>query len=301
MDNLYPSYLNLSQKDWQDRIKSLEEIISSCTICPRNCRVNRLKGEKGYCSTLEKPVISSAFPHFGEEPQLVGYNGSGTIFFSFCNLKCVFCQNWEISTLGEGQAITFEELAETMLMLQKRGCHNINLVTPTHQVYAIVIALSIAAQKGLRVPIVYNCGGYESVQTLVLLQGIVDIYMPDFKYGDNNAGKKYSDCKNYFDYASLAIKEMYRQVGDIVIDERGILKKGVLIRHLVLPNFVANSFEILKYVAEKISKNVLLNIMDQYYPAFESKKYGELSRRLTHEEYNNVIKKAKELGFNWLV
>lgn len=293
----YPSYKNLREEDWIERIKSLERILSQCTLCPRNCRVNRLKGEKGYCKTAERPFISSAFPHFGEEKELVGLNGSGTIFFSHCNLGCVFCQNWEISQLGEGQYVDYEVLSQIMLSLQQRGCHNINLVTPTHQVYAIVKALFIAVNNGLKVPIVYNCGGYESLDTLKILDGIVDIYMPDFKYGDNDSGVKYSDCTNYFEIAKSAIKEMFRQVDGLVIDEFGLMKKGVLVRHLVLPNNVGNSFKILEFLVKEVSTNILLNIMDQYYPAYKSKEFEELSRRIHTEEYMVVVRKAKELGF----
>ncbi|MCX7771376.1 MAG: radical SAM protein [Proteobacteria bacterium] len=294
---IYPIYKGLEEKDWLEKIKDLEEKLASCTLCPRNCKVNRLIGEKGYCRTLQKPFISSAFAHFGEEKELVGFNGSGTIFFSNCNLGCVFCQNYDISSLGEGRYIEYEDLAEIMIGLQKRGCHNINLVTPTHQVYGIIKAIYIANKKGLKLPIVYNCGGYESLETIKILDGIIDIYMPDFKYGDNDTGIKYSDCQNYFDVAGIAIKEMFRQVGELVIDERGIMKRGLLVRHLVLPNNLANSFKILEFLAKEVSTEILLNVMDQYYPAYKSKNYPELSRRINDKEYNEVITKANDLGF----
>lgn len=297
---LYPFYKGLEEKLWQRKLNRLEEIISSCTLCPRNCKVNRLKGEKGYCKTLEKPFISSAFPHFGEEKELVGYNGSGTIFFSNCNLSCVFCQNWEISTMGDGRYVDYEELADIMLGLQKMGCHNINLVTPTHQVYGIMKATYMANNMGLEIPIVYNCGGFESLETLKILDGVIDIYMPDFKYGDNETGLKYSDCENYFDIARIAIKEMFRQVGELVIDENGIMKRGLIVRHLVLPNNLANSLKILEFLAKEVSTNILLNIMDQYYPAYKSMDYQELNRRVHDYEYNEVVSMAKNLGFQYI-
>jgi len=297
---LYPSYLNLTQQEWNFKIEYLKKNMESCELCPRKCKVNRLAGEQGYCKTLDKPFISSAFPHFGEEKELVGINGSGTIFFSNCNLRCVFCQNWEISQNQEGSTISYEELSNIMLTLQKRGCHNINLVTPTHQIYAIVVALNIAVKQGLSIPIVYNCSGYESLETLKILEGIIDIYMPDFKYGDDDTGSKYSDCYNYFHITKEAIKEMYRQVKNLIIDEHGIMKKGLLVRHLILPNNIANSEKILNFLAKEVSTNILLNIMDQYYPAFKSYLHEELNRRITTEEYMKVINLAKSLGFNYL-
>lgn len=298
--SLNPFYKGLNEKGWQEKLNKLEEIISSCTLCPRNCKVNRLKKETGYCRTLEKPFISSAFPHFGEEKELVGHNGSGTIFFSNCNLSCVFCQNWEISASGEGRYIEYEDLADIMLELQRKGCHNINLVTPTHQVYGILKAIYIANRKGLELPIVYNCGGYENLETLKILEGIIDIYMPDFKYGDNGTGIKYSDCENYFSIAKIAIKEMFRQIGELIIDENGILKRGLLVRHLVLPNNLANSFNILQFLAKEVSTKILLNLMDQYYPAYKSSFYPELKRRITDTEYNEVVKIAQKLGFKYI-
>jgi putative pyruvate formate lyase activating enzyme len=296
----FPYYKGLDEGIWQKKINIVEQIMSSCTLCPRNCKVNRLKGEKGYCKTLEKPFISSAFPHFGEEKELVGFNGSGTIFFSYCNLRCVFCQNWEISSMGDGRYIDYENLADIMIDLQKIGCHNINLVTPTHQVYGILKAIYLAVKKGLHLPIVYNCGGYESLETLSILEGVIEIYMPDFKYGDNETGLKYSDCIDYFDIAKDAIKEMFKQVGELVIDENGIMKRGLLIRHLVLPNNLANSIKILDFLAKEVSTKILLNIMDQYYPAYKSKDYIELSRRITDKEYYEVVTIAKSLGFQYL-
>lgn len=296
----YPSYLNLSIKDWKIKIESLKNKIASCTLCPRNCKVNRLMGEKGYCKTLDNPIISSASPHFGEEKELVGINGSGTIFFSNCNLGCVYCQNWEISHKGEGITVTNEKLAELMLNLQSIGCHNINLVTPTHQIHNIVIAISIASKNGLKIPIVYNCGGHESIETLKILEGIIDIYMPDFKYGDNETAVKYSDCLNYFDVAKEALREMYNQEGDLTIDDAGIMKRGLIVRHLVLPNNLANSENVLNFIAKEISTNILLNIMDQYYPAFKSKYHESLNRRIKPSEYSNVLHLAKNLGFQHL-
>jgi putative pyruvate formate lyase activating enzyme len=289
-----PSYLNLTKSELKIRIKELESIVESCTLCPRNCKVNRLKGERGFCAISYLPKISSYSPHFGEESVLVGTHGSGTIFFTSCNLACVYCQNYEISQLRIGKEIGFEELANMMLELQNLGCHNINLVTPTPQVYSILRALEIAIDKGLRVPIVYNTSAYDSTKTLKLLDNIVDIYMPDIKYGSNENALKYSNVKNYFDIAKEAVKEMYSQVGDLVI-ENGIAKKGLLVRHLVLPNNLANSEEVIKFIAT-LSKNTFINIMDQYYPCHKAFEYYELARRIMREEHERVIRVAKKYG-----
>jgi putative pyruvate formate lyase activating enzyme len=289
-----PSYLNLTKSELKIRIKELESIVESCTLCPRNCKVNRLKGERGFCAISYLPKISSYSPHFGEESVLVGTHGSGTIFFTSCNLACVYCQNYEISQLRIGKEIGFEELANMMLELQNLGCHNINLVTPTPQVYSILRALEIAIDKGLRVPIVYNTSAYDSTKTLKLLDNIVDIYMPDIKYGSNENALKYSNVKNYFDIAKEAVKEMYSQVGDLVI-ENGIAKKGLLVRHLVLPNNLANSEEVIKFIAT-LSKNTFINIMDQYYPCHKAFEYCELARRIMREEHERVIRVAKKYG-----
>lgn len=291
------SYLNLLESGELDkRIKVLYSILESCELCPRRCRINRLKGEKGYCRSGRELMVSSYGPHFGEEDVLVGVRGSGTIFLTNCNLRCIYCQNYEISHLGVGETVSEEDVARYMLNLQDRGCHNINFVTPTHFTPQLVKAIRIAGAKGLRLPIVWNCSGYENVEIIKLLDGIVDIYMPDVKYGDVEPARKYSNTPDYFEIVKVALKEMHRQVGDLKIDERGIAYRGLLIRHLVLPNDLAGSRKVLKFIAEEISRNSYVNIMSQYWPAGEAYKYKELSRRITWEEYDRVIRIAKELG-----
>ncbi|MCX7792810.1 MAG: radical SAM protein [Thermodesulfovibrionales bacterium] len=277
-------------------VEELYNLLRECRLCPRNCRVNRLEGKKGFCRTGSKPVISSWGPHFGEERPLVGRFGSGTIFFTHCNLGCLYCQNWTISHLGEGEETTVERLANIMLMLQSEGCHNINLVTPTHQTPMIVEAIFIARDKGLEIPVVYNCGGYESVETLRLLDGIIDIYMPDIKYMSGEFAKKYSLAPDYPEIVKAAVKEMHRQVGDLLIDQRGIAVKGLLVRHLVLPNDIAQTEEVVKFIAQEISKNTYINIMDQYRPCYRAFEFPELSRRITPGEYESAIKAALKAG-----
>ncbi|MEO0129495.1 MAG: radical SAM protein, partial [candidate division WOR-3 bacterium] len=249
------------KKITKELIAEFYKMLNPCRLCPRECRVNRLAGELGNCKAGINPKVSSYHQHFGEEYCLVGKFGSGTIFFAHCNLHCVYCQNYDISQHGIGREISIERLAEMMIELQALGCHNINLVTPTPWVPQIVVALSLAQQNGLKIPIVYNCGGYESIETLKMLEGIIDIYMPDIKYGDNEKGEKYSKVPDYWDVVRQALKEMHRQVGDLVI-ENGIAKRGLLIRHLVLPNGIADSKNCLAFIANEISKNSFVNIMD---------------------------------------
>lgn len=293
----YPSYIDLYRNgELENRAKRALELLKRCVVCPRGCRVNRLDNEIGECRVGRFAVVSSFGPHFGEEPPLVGKYGSGTVFFSGCNLHCVFCQNYEISQLMEGKEVHPLTLAEIFLEVQRMGCHNLNLVSPTHVVPQILEALLIAIPKGLRLPIVYNSGGYDSLLILKLLEGIVDIYMPDMKYSDSSKGKKYSDVESYFEVSKRVLKEMHRQVGDLVI-EKGIAKRGVLIRHLVLPNRIAGSFETLNFIASEISLNSYINIMDQYRPCYKAYSYSELSRRITREEYDEVVEYAKRLGF----
>ena len=271
------------------------EELKNCKLCPHNCGVNRLRDEKGVCRVGRYAIISSYGPHYGEEKVLVGKGGSGTIFFSYCNLKCVFCQNYEISHLGEGREVKPEELADIMLYLQNIGCENINLVSPTHVIAQIVESIHIAKSKGLKLPIVYNTGGYDKVETLKKLEGLVDIYMPDIKYGDSQIAYKYSGIKNYWEVVREAVKEMHRQVGDLII-KKGIAKKGLLIRHLVLPNRLANSFKVLDFIKNEISEDSYVNIMPQYYPCWKAFDYPELSRRITYEEYYEVVEYAKKIG-----
>ncbi|MCW7080641.1 MAG: radical SAM protein [Candidatus Methanospirare jalkutatii] len=291
-----PAYLELCESgEIETRIKELYAMLSDCELCPRRCGVNRLKGEVGFCRSSARVKVASAHPHFGEEDVLVGTHGSGTIFLSNCNLGCVFCQNYDISHLGVGYEVSEAELAEMMLELQRLGCHNINFVTPTHFTPQIVAAIKIAAERGLRVPIVYNCGGYESVQTLRLLEGIIDIYMPDIKYSKAESAEKYSKAGDYFEVCKSAVREMHRQVGDLVVDERGIALRGLLIRHLVMPNDVAGSEEILRFVAE-LSKNIYINIMFQYRPMFKAHEYEEINRTVKISEYRKVVETAVKLG-----
>ncbi|GBE38486.1 radical SAM superfamily protein [bacterium BMS3Bbin08] len=294
------AYLKLSKEALRVKIQRAEEILTSCTLCPRSCKVDRTAGEKGFCKTGSKPLVSSFNPHFGEERPLVGERGSGTIFFSRCNLGCLFCQNWTISHNGEGSIISFDALAGMMLSLQNSGCHNINLVTPTHQVPMILRSLEIAKDMGLKAPIVYNCGGYESIDTLKILDGVVDIYMPDIKYSDPDVALKYSKAKDYPQVAKAAVKEMHRQVGDLVMDERGIALRGLLVRHLVLPEGLAGTEEIVKFLAEEISPDTYTNIMAQYYPCYQAAGLPPLDRRTTGEEYIKAVKAAQRAGLKRL-
>ncbi|MFC2133383.1 radical SAM protein [Bacteroidota bacterium] len=296
---MQPSYIEkLTPDELSGRAKKLVEILGSCRICPHKCEVNRVNGETGICRSANEVIISSISPHFGEEAPLVGMNGSGTIFFTNCNLSCEFCQNYSISHLGDGRIISIEALSECMLHLQKLGCHNINLVTPTHYVPQIVCALEIASGKGLELPVVYNCGGYESVETLKLLKDIVDIYMPDIKYSDNETAEKYSGISNYWDVVKKSLKEMHNQVGDLHIKRSGIATRGLLIRHLVLPNKLAGSIKILDFIANELSVDSYVNIMDQYRPAYLAHNYEELNRPISSDEFYEVISYAKRIGFH---
>lgn len=291
-----PAYLQLPQNALADKVGEAEEILKECTLCPRECRVDRTAGEQGFCRTGDKPFISSYGPHFGEERPLVGRFGSGTVFMGNCNLGCLFCQNYSISHLGEGSVVSFERLADLMLHLQEQGCHNINFVTPTHQMPMILRSLLIASEKGLRLPIIYNCGGFESLHAVELLDGVIDIYMPDFKYDDPAMALKYSDAEQYPEAARNAIKEMHRQVGDLVMDQRGVALRGLLVRHLVLPDGIAGTAGIVKFIAEEISRATYINIMDQYHPCFKAFEHPPLNRRLTRQEYADAVQMAIDAG-----
>jgi len=292
-----PSYLRLYESGELDaRIKRLYKILESCELCPRKCRVNRLKGEKGVCRSGRELVVSSYGPHFGEEGPLVGTGGSGTIFLTNCNLLCVYCQNYEISHLRYGEVRSEAQVADYMIRLQHKGCHNINFVTPTHFAPQLVKATKHAIERGLKLPLVWNCGGYENIKTIELLDDIVDIYMPDIKYGDSEPAKKYSNAPDYFPVAKGVVKEMHRQAGDLKIDERGIAYRGLLIRHLVLPNDLAGSEKVLKFIAEEISNNSYVNVMSQYRPAGRAHQYEELSRYPAREEFDRAITIANRLG-----
>lgn len=294
------AYLKLPSGALADKVRTAEAILKSCTLCPRECKVDRTAGRFGICRTGVRPFVSSWGPHFGEERPLVGMHGSGTIFFGCCSLGCIFCQNYTISHLGEGSEMSFERLAEVMIELQGMGCHNINLVTPTHQMPMILRSLSIAAGRGLAIPIVYNCGGYESLAAVKLLDGIVDIYMPDFKYADPEMSFKYSKAADYPSVAKAVIKEMHRQVGDLAMDEQGIALRGLLLRHLVLPGGIAGTREVVRFIAEEISKNTYVNIMDQYYPCYKAYEHPPLDRRITGKEFAEAIALAREAGLTRL-
>ena len=268
--------------------------LECCTICPHNCKINRTKNP-GRCKSTDKIKIALYSIHNFEEPCISGEKGSGTIFFSNCNMNCVFCQNYEISQLGRGKEITIEELANIMIKQQERNVQNINLVTPTSYALHIIEAIKIARKKGLKIPIVYNTNGYESVETLKLLEGYVDIYLPDLKYYYDDLAKKYSKVDNYFEIATKAIQEMYRQVGAPVLDENGVMKKGLMIRHLILPNEVQNSKKVLKWIKENIDSNVYVSIMAQYFPTYKAKEIPEIARKITKEEYEKVENYLYEL------
>ena len=271
-----------------------EELIK-CNICPNNCKVNRIEGRVGLCKANDKVKVALASLHYFEEPCISGEKGSGTVFFSNCNMKCKFCQNYKISAEGKGKEITIEELADTFLDLQKQGANNINLVTPTIYAYQIIEALKIAKGKGLKIPIIYNSNGYESVETLKRLEGYIDVYLPDLKYFYDDIAFEYSGVRNYFKHATEAIKEMYRQVGAPQFDENGLIQKGVIIRHLVLPNNLDNSKQVLKWIKENIDKRVYISIMAQYFPCYKAKEMEELNRKLTKEEYEEIENFVYEL------
>ncbi len=296
-----PSYIKM-YKDGHlsERVQRARALLEDCRLCPRECGVNRSKNEKGICRTGARARIASYNAHFGEEEPLVGKYGSGTIFFSFCNLRCSFCQNYEISNIGEGSELDAKELADIMLALEQRGCHNVNLVTPTHVVPQILESLLLAAEKGLSIPIVYNTGGYEKKETLELLKGIVDIYMPDFKFWDNRWSERYCNASDYRERAIGGIKEMHDQVGDLKINEEGIAEKGLLVRHLVMPNNVSGTREIMDFIAGNISRDTYVNIMDQYRPCGMAYKDEYINRRVDSKEFSIALESAEEAGLQRL-
>lgn len=262
--------------------------LEKCHICPHNCGVNRLVGTKGICKADDKIKLALVALHKFEEPCISGINGSGTVFFSNCNLKCIYCQNYKISQEGKGEELTIEQLAEKFIYLQNKGAHNINLVTPTMYTYHIVEAIKLAKNKGLNIPIIYNTNGYETVENIKMLKGYIDIYLPDLKYYDDKIALKYSGIRNYFKIASKAIKEMYNQVGAPKFDEDGMISKGLIIRHLILPNNLENSKNILKWIESNIDKEVYVSIMAQYFPSYNANKNEEINRKLSKEEYNKI-------------
>ncbi len=276
------------------------EMLSSCRLCGRGCEANRLAGEKGKCHTGRLAMVSSYGPHFGEEEPLTGSRGSGAIFFSYCNLKCVYCQNYSISQLGEGKEVTARELAGMMLSLKDQGCHNVNLVSPTHVVPQILESLAIAAGEGLDLSLVYNTGGFDSLENLKLLDGIVDIYMPDMKYSNEKIARRLSSVIGYPQVNRVAVKEMHRQVGDLVLDKKGVAQRGLLVRHLVLPEDMSGSEETLKFLAEEVSTNTYVNIMDQYRPSYKARDIEGLDRGISSREYNYALKLAAQYGLRRL-
>lgn len=302
MPDFEAAYLDLLRTgELEDRVEDARTMLEECRLCGRECRVNRLESSRGAsCRTGERAVVSSFNAHFGEEAPLVGQHGSGTIFFTNCNLKCQFCQNYEISQLGEGREVSPEEIAAMMLHLQGRGCHNINFVSPTHVIPQIMAAVLVAAEKGLRVPLVHNTGGYDSLEALRLLDGIVDIYMPDMKYADAKAARTYSKVKDYPRVNQAAVREMHRQVGDLVMDAQGIAQRGLLVRHLVLPDGLAGTAEIVRFLAEEISPETYLNVMSQYRPTYKAHQYPEIDRRPSMEELEGAVRLAQEAGLTRL-
>lgn len=293
-----PSYLELHRNgELQKRGEALWQIMESCRLCPRMCGVNKLDGEKGFCGASSKLMISSYHQHFGEEKPLVGRSGSGTIFLTHCGLRCVFCCNWQISQGGEGQKQSLEEMAGMMLALQDLGCPNINFVTPTHYSPHILLAVDIAARKGLRIPLVYNTCGWERVEILKELEGIVDIYLPDFKYADGEmAGRYSSDADTYPELTKEALLEMHRQVGVAIPGNDGLMHRGLMIRHLVMPNNVGGSKEVVSWIAKNLPRNTYLNIMSQYRPLYKARDYPQIARSVSREEYREVVEWARQEG-----
>jgi len=296
--NFESGYLKMHRTgELKKRGQKLWQIMKSCELCPRECGAERLEGEHGFCQANSQLEIASYHPHFGEEAPLVGQGGSGTIFLSNCNLRCVFCINWEISQGGEGRPHTIANMAEMMLHLQEIGCNNINMVTPTHYSPHIVMALDYAASKGLRIPLVYNTCGWEKVEILKLLDGIVDIYLPDHKYSDGNMAAKYSsDANTYPEITQQALLEMHRQVGVAKPAKDDLMYRGLMIRHLVMPNNVSGSKKVIQWIAENLPKNTYINIMSQYRPMYKAVDYPEINRRIKRMEYAEVIDAAKDFG-----
>jgi len=303
MTEFQPAYLRLYESgELKRRVGRALYLLESCTACPRNCRVNRLEGKFAVCRTGRYAVVSSYNAHHGEEECLRGWRGSGTIFFSGCNLRCVFCQNFDISWQLRGTPTPPERLARMMLELQSDGCHNINFVTPEHVVPQIIEALPLAIERGLRLPIVYNTSAYDSMESLELLDGIVDIYMPDFKYWDSEMARKYSKAPDYPEVARYTIKEMYRQVGDLVMDEHGLATRGLLLRHLVMPNDIAGTREVMRWIARELSPTTYVNVMVQYYPAgkVSRSEYAEINRRILPGEFARALDEAHRAGLDRL-
>jgi putative pyruvate formate lyase activating enzyme len=297
MHSFQPAYLQTAERGLlQTKIAQSKLMLAPCHLCPRDCGSERTKGRQGVCETGDNAIVYSHSAHFGEEKPLVGRHGSGTIFFTNCNLRCLFCQNYDISLQGNGREVTASELAAIMLDLQGMGCHNINFVTPSHVVSQILAALDIAVHDGLRIPLVYNSSAYDSVETLKLLDGIIDIYMPDFKFWDPHVAKLLSKAEDYPEVAQAAILEMHRQLGDLQIDRHGIARHGLLLRHLVLPDDYAGTRQIMRFIANKISVNTYVNIMKQYHPYGQARNMNHMNRPVSHDEYNSALAAAREEG-----
>ncbi len=298
---LQPAYIELYRNGkLEERIEKAQKLLKECQLCPRRCKVNRLENKLGVCKIGRLPKVSSYNPHFGEEPPLVGIHGSGTIFITSCNLGCVFCQNYDISHLGEGYEVSIERFAQMMTELQNIGCHNINFVTPTHVVPQILEALPLAIGNGLKTPLVYNSGGYDLADTLRFLEGVFDIYMPDFKFSDDDVAAKLCKARDYPQIAMYAIKEMHMQVGDLLLDERGVAVRGLIVRHLVMPNGLAGTRKVMRFLAQNISKNTYVNIMDQYHPCGLAHKYPEINRYINTKEFEEALQIAREEGIHRL-
>jgi putative pyruvate formate lyase activating enzyme len=292
-----PSYIKLYREGiLHERAREAMERLRGCRLCPRDCKVNRLEGEQGVCKMGRKATVSSFGPHYGEESPLVGSHGSGTVFFSSCNLLCTFCQNYDISHLREGAEVEPGKLAAVMLHLARGGCHNINFVTPSHVVPQILEALIPAVEAGLDVPLVYNTGGYDSAETLKLLDGVFDIYMPDFKFWDNEWAKRLCHAGDYRERAMEALREMHRQVGDLEINDSGVATRGLLVRHLVMPGVVAGTEGVMRFLASEISRHTYVNVMDQYRPCWKAEKDAAINRRITRGEYEQALAQARQAG-----
>jgi putative pyruvate formate lyase activating enzyme len=291
------AYLRLHETgELINRIETLNQMLKSCTLCPRQCQVDRLNGETGYCRSGRDLVVSSVFPHYGEEPPLVGRGGSGTIFLTHCNLRCIFCQNYEISHLGGGERVSTDQMTGYMVRLQEIGCHNINFVTPTHYVPQIMAALPHAVESGLRVPLVYNCGGYESLEVIRRLDGVIDIYMPDVKFFSSEVARRLCKAPDYPEVVRSVLKEMHRQVGDLVMDARGIAQRGLLIRHLVMPHGLAGTEDVIRFIVQELSPHSYVNIMAQYRPVYQAMEFPDLNRPITMEEFQEALEIARRWG-----
>lgn len=297
-----PSYIELYNKGiLRERVAQAKKILKFCELCPHHCKVDRTVDEHGFCRSGAKPLISSYNPHFGEEPVLVGSGGSGTIFLTNCTMRCIYCQNYPISQLGNGREYTNHSLARIYLRLQSMGCENVNFVTPTHFVPMILEALEIAIPEGFRLPVVYNTSGYEIVETLQMLEGIVDVYLPDIKYASNEMAKKYSGVENYVEHNRASLVEMFGQVGLLECDERGVAQKGLIVRHLVLPDEISGSEDCLQFLAAEISPDIHLAFMSQYFPAYKAPETPPLNRRVDRRRYEELTRMVEDLGFNgWI-